>query len=346
MATRPVRLFAEDLEYVTDAAYDAFASLRGARILLTGGTGFVGKWLLETLVHANARLSLGASIVIVSRRPDVFAETFSHLATAPGVSLHGGDVREETYPAGAFSHVIHAATDVAAQVTPLETFDVINTGTRRALDAAVQAGATRFLLVSSGGVYGPQPAGMPLVAEDYSGAPLSTSPSAAYGLGKRAAEWQAVAYGTRGLSSVIGRCFAFVGPYLPLNAHFAVGNFYADVLAGRPVVINGDGTPLRSYLYAADLARWLWVLLVDGRAGEAYNVGSDESVSIRALAERISALSRVPCGVQTSVLPVAGGSPQSYVPDVGKARALGLAPHFSLSESLQRTYRWLTEYST
>ena len=93
-----------------------------------------------------------------------------------------------------------------------------------------------------------------------------------------------------GLACRIARCYAFIGPHLPLSGPFAAGNFAADVAAGRPIVINGDGSPVRSYLYAADMAIWLWTVLVRAPAGSVYNVGSSEAIDIKALAGRIAAV--------------------------------------------------------
>jgi hypothetical protein len=175
------------------------------------------------------------------------------------------------------------------------------------------------------------------LAEDYRGAPDPLDPRSAYGQAKRLAEQMCVCAAAKGgLEPVIARAFAFVGPGLPLDAHFAIGNFIRDAAAGREIVVNGDGTPLRSYLYAADLAAWLLTLLVEGRAGEAYNVGSDATLSIADLAREVAALAP---GASVTIKGAATpGAPRAvYAPDIGKARALGLDVWTPLDEAIRRT---------
>jgi dTDP-glucose 4,6-dehydratase len=186
--------------------------------------------------------------------------------------------------------VLHAATDSTnnGNLTPLARLDQIVVGTRNVLDLAVALRARRFLLTSSGGVYGPQPPDMAQIPETYFGMPDPLQPSSAYGLGKRMAEHLCSLYSqTHGLETVIARCFAFVGQDLPLDAHFAIGNFIRDALHGDSIIVKGDGTPLRSYMDQTDLAHWLLFLLQRGRSGHAYNVGSDHAISIAELARLI-----------------------------------------------------------
>ena len=331
-----------DLDHAHAAMSGRWQRLRGARIFLTGGTGFVGKWLLATLLDADRRLDLGCRATVLSRDPDAFRRAAPHLADASRVDLARGDVRDFAFPGGAYSHVVHAATDVAATAAPLDVFDTCVAGTRRVLDFAAASGAGDVLFVSSGAVYGRQPPGLQALPEDHPGAPDPALPGSAYGEGKRAAEWLCTAYGARhGLRLRTARCFALLGPYLPLDGHFAAGNFLRDALAGRAIVVRGDGTPVRSYLHAADLAAWLWTMLLDAPAGGVYNVGGSEPVSILDLARRIAAAAGSDAPIEVQSAPT-GMPAERYVPDVRRARsALDLGEPLGLDETIARTVRWL-----
>jgi dTDP-glucose 4,6-dehydratase len=310
-----------------------WAELRGERVLLTGGTGFFGCWLVESFLHANRTLGLGARLAVLSRRPRAFAERAPHLCADAALELLEGDVRTFAWPPSQFACVIHAATDTVS--AEKDQYSTIVEGTGRVLQFARSAGVGRLLLASSGAVYGPQPVAVSHVEEEQPFAP-SESP---YVLGKRAAE---ALCRESGLQCTIARGFAFLGPHLPLDAHFAAGNFVRDALAGREIAIGGDGTPLRSYLYAADLAIWLWTILLKGQPGRAYNVGSEESVSIAELARRVAAGAGDRCAVSVAQRPAWPPMPAArYVPSTRRAQAeLGLATWIGLDAAIERTLAW------
>lgn len=143
---------------------------------------------------------------------------------------------------------------------------------------------------------------------------------------------------------VAARAFGLVGPRLPLDGQFAIGNFLRDAAAGKPVAVNGDGTPVRSWLYAADLSAWCWTILVSGTAGAAYNVGSDEAISIGEAAHRVAALAEPPVPVTVAKPADPLAQPSRFVPDITRARAeLGLDAWISLDDGLKRTWDWVRQ---
>jgi nucleoside-diphosphate-sugar epimerase len=335
----------QDLDHILAHTEGLWDEVRGKRIFITGGTGFFGCWLLESFAWANDRLGLNAKAVVLTRSPDAFRHKAPHLADHLAIQLYAGDVRSFEFPAGEFSHVIHAATESSTSLNdenPLAMFDTIVEGTRRTLEFARQRGAQKFLLTSSGAVYGKQPPKVTHVTEDYLGAPDPTDPRSAYGEGKRAAELLCGLYAKRfGLQSKIVRCFAFVGPYLPLDVHFAIGNFIRDGLRGGPIQVNGDGTPYRSYLYAADLAIWLWTILFKGESCRPYNVGSEVNLTIRNLAHTVAQTFQPPVEVQIAKQAVPGKIAERYVPSTQRAQSeLGLGQTIELQESIKRTVVW------
>jgi len=336
------KLLQDDLIHVFDKVGHLWENFRGERLFITGGTGFFGKWLLETLLYANQQLDLGCRVTVLSRNPVAFAVSNPHLSDPALVSFVTGDVRDFVFPEGRYKYVIHASTDVVAPTDAVDLFSSCVDGTRRVLDFARQARCTDFLLVSSGAVYGRQPDDMETIPETYAGAPDIRNIRSAYGEGKRCSEWLTNAYGELYAFNVkIARCFAFVGPHLPLDKHFAIGNFIFDTLADKEIVIQGDGTAYRSYLYAADLAVWLWTILIRGVAGVVYNVGGDEAISIAGLAQRVTQLAGSHHEVKVMTPHDPANKPDRYIPDVNKAALdLGLTCEISLDEAIHRTLQW------
>jgi dTDP-glucose 4,6-dehydratase len=209
---------------------------------------------------------------------------------------------------------------------------------------AHRAGARRVLLVSSGAVYGTQPPALSHVDEAYAGGPDPLDAANAYAEGKRASELLGAlaARDAGGLEVTVARCFAFVGPHLPLDAHFAIGNFIRDALAGGPIRLSGDGTPVRSYLYAGDLAAWLWAALVRGANGRAYNVGSERALPLWDVAQIVARAAGLDAdAVIRAREPAAGATAPRYAPAVRRARGeLALDEWTSLDVGITRTLAW------
>jgi dTDP-glucose 4,6-dehydratase len=333
-----------DLEFVLENCRDDFGLLRGNRLLITGATGFVGSWLMETLLWANQRLGLGCRVVALTRSPARYAETHPHLASDPAVELAAGDVRSPLSSIGLIDGCIHAATPASARMNaenPLEMLDTVIDGMRNVLLLSAQSGRIPLLFASSGAVYGQQPTTLQKLDEGYLGGPDSLSPSAAYHEGKRVAELMgAIASASGGISFRIARMFAFVGPYLPLDAHFAIGNFIGDGLAGRALQVQGDGTAVRSYLYGSDMAIWLWRIFIHGTDGRAYNVGSEHALSVAELAARVAEAFEPPPVIRIRGESTAAAA-RRYVPSTARARGeLGLEQRVDLETAIRRTIAW------
>jgi dTDP-glucose 4,6-dehydratase len=339
----------EDISLVMRATESLWTELRGSHVLVTGGTGFFGRWMLESLLAANAHFNAGLRATVISRDPAAFLEKMPHLAAERALNWVQGSVatmRPEEFTQQYFDGVMHLATEADSAATvasPERAVNVITGGTQRALDVAIATGARRFLFASSGSVYGRQPADIALLPETFSGRPDLTQTSDAYaisGEAKRQAELLCEEYASaHGLQAVIARGFTFAGPGLPLDGKFAFGNFMRDALAGRPIVLTGDGTPVRSYLHAVDLTIWLWTMYAHGAAGRAYNLGSEQAVTLRELAEMIAGEFGL-AEVNVLQTPQPGQLPHRYVPSTSRARVeLGLSETINLRETIRRSVK-------
>lgn len=339
---------ARDLDHVLEHTEDLWKGVRGARFFITGGTGFVGTWLTESLVWANRRLDLGISATLVTRDAARFEARSPHLARDGAVRLLVTDAAAIGFPKLRADFVVHAATSNVDAENPAASFDRDIAATRHALELAAHNPGCRLLFTSSGAVYGAQPPALRRIPETYAGAPSTTDLATSYGQAKRVSEFLCASYSQlHKFDAVIARLFAFLGPYLPLDEHYAAGNFMRDALAGGPVRVTGDGTPYRSYLYAADMATWLWTALFRGESRTAYNVGSPDEISIYDLARRIGVAGGLGARAVNVRQAATAGKPASrYVPCTKRAQeALGVRIWVPLDEAIQRTFEWHTRAS-
>lgn len=313
----------------------------GIRILLTGGTGFFGRALLRHFLASD--MAIDATLCVLSRDPQRFKVEYPQLASSKQVSFIQGNIQDSaSLPWDhSFSHILHAATDstLGPRLSPLQRFNQIVQGTSNVLDLAVATGTERFLLTSSGGIYGQQPSDLEAIPEDWQGSPPLNQTNSAYSQAKRAAEHLCALYREmHGLTMIVARCFAFIGPDLPLDVHFAIGNFIRDAITTEQITVMGDGSPLRTYLDQNDLAHWLWTLLLEGYDGETYNVGSDRIISIAELAHLVRDLVAPEKPVQILGKSNSTNSRSRYIPSIKKIyTAHGLIPKVLLEQSIIKT---------
>lgn len=336
--------FENDLAFILESTEAVFKNLKGAHIFITGGTGFIGRWLLESLRYANMHLKLNIKATILTRNIKQFERNSPHLAHDSQFHLIEGDVINFVYDQINYSHFIHAATDASAELNeqnPVLMFNTVVEGTNHILNFAKEKKPERFLYLSSGAVYGQQPIEMERVKEDWLGAPNCNEPRNAYAEGKRAAEMLCAVYGRQHkIHIAIARIFALLGPHLSLDIHFAAGNFIKDAMEGKKILVKGNGKPYRSYLYAGDLTVWLWHMLERATPNQSYNVGSDESISVEELA-KLTALTLGNVGYEILGKEDLGWNLGRYVPDTSLIQKdLQLKRTVSLEDAILRTALW------
>ncbi len=340
-------ILAQDLDAALERTRDLWSELTGCRLLLTGATGFIGTLLLESVAHARARAGVDVGVVALVRNLDRLHVRRPWTRTAAWLEIVQGDARSFAVPAGTLDLAIHAAStgspaELAAD--PAGIAHLVVEGSRHVRDVAGAAGARRLLHLSSGSVYGPHHAPAPPIVEEDQGQPQGSDRASRLARAKREAEQALLAPGASdALDIVIARGFALCGPWLPTDYAFAFGNFVGAAVRGEPIRVSGDGTPVRSYLYASDLIVWLWTLLLRGRHARPYNVGSEHPISIGDLARRVAAQ----CGgaVEMGASPVSGTAADWYVPSTARARTeLGLRETVPIGPAIARTVRWWTEH--
>lgn len=334
-------------QHLTDPLWQRLAN---AKLFITGGTGLFGHWLLDSLTDANQRLNLKISATVLTRHAELAKAKMPYLDSR--INFFEGHVENFALPKESFDFILHMATTSAEEtfqgISQTQKLQTLFEGTQRVIELAHKCGAKRILFTSSGAVYGNQLCDF---IQEYSLMqidPLNSESGLA--LGKSVAEFllrQASAESS--LEIVIARCFAFVGPGIPINLHYAIGNFINNAAEGKPILIKGDGTAIRSYMFLGDLVWWLLQLLLDGKSGDAYNVGSDQPISISELAQKVALLSmRSPKILIQGQANYSVGVPvrTSYIPSIEKAKLeLGLHISTDLSSAIFQTLNSLRQFN-
>ena len=289
----------DDLNNIFNKTKNLLPEIKNKNIFLSGGTGFFGTWLIKSFIVANQKLKLNSKLFILTRNINHHKNIHPELHNIDSVKYIEGDIRNFYFPKIDCHYIIHSATTNARETfkkqNPIIKYDVIVNGTKRILDFATECNCEKFLLTSSGSCYGNIPSDISKISEDYNGAPLTIDQNFDYsvlGEAKRMSELLTNIYSKNfKIKTKIARCFSFVGPYMPLDIHYAIGNFMRDIIKNKSINILGDGKQVRSYMYVSDLIVWLLTILLKGKNNSIYNVGSEENITIHNLAKKISKLS-------------------------------------------------------
>lgn len=336
-------LLKDDLQHIYSNTKDIWEELRGKSIFLTGGTGFFGIWFIETFIYINKKLALNASMTILSRNPNKFINQYKHISKYENIKFLKGDVKDFEFIEEKFTYIIHAGTTNAEAtfngIDSLESFDIIANGTRRVFDFAVFCDAKKILLTSSGSIYG-QSKGESFNEESISSFDPTNLKNAA-SEAKRVSEFYASYYSKKyGIDIKIARCFTFVGPYLQLDVHYAIGNFIYNIIHNQAIIIKGDGTPQRSYMYISDLIIWLWTILFKGESCRPYNVGSEYVINIKDLAKLIALIvdNKIDVKILGNNNISTNPAVNKYVPSTKRAQdELGLKQTVKLTTALKKS---------
>lgn len=333
-------------EVLTNEMITRLSSLKGSLLVITGGTGFVGSWLLEMISILNEEYNFQSRVHIIANEVDFFKKRHPHLASRPEITFAKNDVRNLLELPRDTNWLIHAAAVRDRQfhsICPIETLNTISNGTEQVLRASLQCSELKmFLNMSSGLVYGSQPDEVPRVPESYSGAPPLNNINALYAQAKRYGENLCTAFRAQErLPTMSVRPFSFIGPFQDLDSPWAVTNFIRDAINGRDVRVLGDGKAIRSYMYPSDMALWLLVMMVSAEPGACYNIGSPEEINLADLAKKIVDYTSPSSRVLLSMGDSTNSKFSRLVPDVNLAiEKLKLKQTVSLNQAIAKTIEW------
>lgn len=354
-------LLNRDLDYICANLKEEFGRMAGQSLLITGGAGFLGYYLVHAALHFNKHSGRSQPIRVTVWDSFIRGTPawLTSLAGTPNLVLEQRDLIEPLpQPMPDFDWIIHAAGIASPpfyRKHPIKTIDANINGLRNLLDYGVrQAGRGKplqgFLFYSSSEIYGdPTPEWIP-TPEHYRGLVSCTGPRACYDESKRFGETLCVVFAQQhGIPTKMARPFNNYGPGLKITDKRVIPDFVREVLAGRDIVMYSDGTPTRTFCYSADAITGYYKVLVRGHVGEPYNIGIEKpEISMAALAQKLIDQSGELFGYRGKLIRQAApesnylvDNPNRRCPNLDKSRAhLGYEPSILIDEGLRRTLMW------
>lgn len=336
------KIVTEDINSIISDIKNFSRILENKKILIVGGKGFLGTYFLKTLTKLNEYLKHPAKIVVLD---NLITATAKGEFDDTNIEFIQADISERPKIDGDLDYIIHSAS-IASPPTyrkfPLKTVDVNYQGTRNLLELAREKKITAMLYLSSSEIYG-DPHIVP-TPESYWGYVSSTGPRACYDESKRLAETVSILYFQQfNVPVKIARPFNIYGPYLSLEDGRVIPDFMKNAIQKSQIIIHSDGTPTRSFCYVTDAMRAFFRILLLSPPGSIFNVGNDEEVSVKDVAEKIKKISdkEIAIKLEKSVDPdYTKHNPQRRCPDLTSIKESGYKPEIKLEEGLKRLYRW------
>lgn len=349
----------QDLESICSRLKVEFGRMSGKKLLVVGGAGFLGYYLVQSVLHWNATAGSASPIqlTVYDNYMRGIPPWLAALSSTPNLTLVKHDIsRPLPSDVPEFQFIVHGgsiASPVFYKKYPIETMDANVNGLRYLLDYTLKQKASKapvegFLFYSSSEIYGdPTPDAIP-TPETYRGYVSCTGPRACYDESKRYGETLCINFFQQhDLPIKVARPFNNYGPGLKITDHRVLPDFARDVFAGRDIVMRSDGSPRRTFCYVADAVVGYYKALVIGRPGEAYNIGVETpEISMAQLAERVTAIGRELFGYQGKVVKKVDAeylidNPERRCPIITKARTeLGYEPQVLVDEGLRRSMIW------
>ncbi|TXJ50461.1 NAD(P)-dependent oxidoreductase [Brachyspira aalborgi] len=318
----------EDIDNIVKC--NDFSELKNKSVFITGATGLFGLWLLEFLLFLNKKYDFNISITILTRSYNNFISKYPKFKDYNINYIENDVVNFKLNKRYDFFFDL-----VWAKLKNNEyTYDTMISGIKNVINICKDIEVEKLLFISSGSVYGKQPFNILKITEDTKGIPIND-----YAKAKKYSEELLL---DSKINIGIARGFSFVGAYMKLD-YFAMANFIDSVINNRDIIINGDGSPIRSYLYMADAIYWLLTILLKSKNKSIYNVGGGGGgISIYDLAKKVAKQNNNYTG-EIKVLGKTniGVAPERYVPDISKIiKELGVKENYTLEAAIKRTIEY------